>query len=231
MTPKTPGTDQDGATIRTDLDLRMAAVGLRGELLDGAEDGFTLTAKTDALIVQTESDVARGPDGGNLAAARATVTRLRLGLEGSQTIPLEGGATLTPSVEIGVRHDGGDAETGFGIDFGGGIAWSDPNSGLSAELRGHALVTHEADGFRERGVSASLAWDPKPSSARGPRLSLTQTVGGSASGGADALLAQGTLTGLTSQPGVESDGDGDLQHRRLEARFGHGFPAWGGRFA
>ena len=231
VTPKKPGIDEDGATIRTDLDLRMAAVGLRGDLLDGSEDGFTLTAKTDALIVRTASDAARGPDGGNLAAARATVTRLRLGLEGAQTIPLEGGATLTPSVEIGVRHDGGDAETGFGIDFGGGIAWSDPKSGLSAELRGHALVSHEADGFRERGVTGSLAWDPKPSSVRGPTLTLTQTVGNAASGGADALLARGALTGLAAQSDSGSDGDGDLLHRRLEARFGYGFPAWGDSFA
>ena len=231
VTPKKPGTDEDAATTRADLDLRMAAAGLRGSLLDGAEDGLTLTAKTDALIVQTASDAARGPDGGNLAAARASITRLRLGLEGSQSISLGDGATLTPSAEIGVRHDGGDAETGFGIDFGGGIAWSDPESGLSAELRGHALLTHEADGIRERGVSASLAWDPKPSSALGPTATLTQTVGDPASGSADALLAQGALTGLAAQPGSELDGEGDLQHRRLEARFGYGFPAWDGRFA
>ncbi len=231
VTPKKPGTDEDGATIRTDLDLRMAAAGLRGSLLDGTEDGLTLAAKTDALIVQTASDAGRGTDGGNLAAARATVTRLRLGLEGSQPIPLEGGASLTPSVEIGVRHDGGDAETGFGINLGGGFAWSDPESGLVAELRGHALLTHETEGFRERGVSASLTWDPKPSSALGPTATLTQTVGDPASGGADALLAQGALTGLAAQSGSELDGEGDLQHRRLEARFGYGFPAWGGRFA
>ena len=231
VTPKKPGTDEDAATTRADLDLRMAAAGLRGSLLDGAEDGLALVAKTDAMIVQTASDAARGPDGGNLAAARASITRLRLGLEGSQSISLGDGATLTPSAEIGVRHDGGDAETGFGVDFGGGIAWSDPESGLSAELRGHALLTHEADGFRERGVSASLAWDPKPSSALGPTATLTQTVGDPASGGADALLAQGALTGLAAQSGSKLNGDGDLQHRRLEARFGYGFPAWGGRFA
>ena len=230
VTPKNPGTDDDGAAIHTDLNLRMAAVGLRGVLVDD-DDGLTLNAKTDALIVQTASEAARGPDGGNLAAARATVTRLRLGLEGSQAIVLEGGATLTPSAEIGVRHDGGDAETGFGIDFGGGIAWSDPKRGLSAELRGRALLTHEANGFRERGVSASLDWDPAPSSALGPTATLIQTVGDPASGGADALLAQGALTGLTAQPGSGSDGDDDLQHRRLEARFGYGFPVWGGRFA
>ena len=229
VTPKKPGTDEDGATIRTDLDLRMAAAGLRRELVEGGRNGFALTGKTDALIVQTESGVASGSDGGNLAAARATVTRLRLGLEGARPILRADGGTLTPSFEIGMRHDGGDAETGFGIDMGGGIAWTVPKHGLQIELRGRGLLTHEAKGFRQRGFSGSLAWDPKPSSARGPALSLTRTVGGPASGGADALLARGTLTGLAAQPGA---GDyGDLRNSRLEARFGYGFPAWGGRFA
>ena len=229
VTPKKPGTDEDGATIRTDLDLRMAAAGLRRELVEGGRNGFALTGKTDALIVQTASGVASGSDGGNLAAARATVTRLRLGLEGARPFGLGAGGALTPSFEIGMRHDGGDAETGFGVDIGGGIAWTVPEHGLQVELRGRGLLTHEAKGLRERGVSGSLAWDPKPSSARGPALSLTRTVGGPASGGADALLARGTLTGLAAQPGA---GDyGDLRNRRLEARFGYGFPAWGGRFA
>ena len=181
-----------------------------------------------AVITMT-GRVASGSDGGNLAAARATVTRLRLGLEGARPFSLGAGGALTPSFEIGMRHDGGDAETGFGVDMGGGIAWTVPKYGLQIELRGRGLLTHEAKGFRQRGFSGSLAWDPKPSSARGPALSLTRTVGGAASGGADALLAHGTLTGLGAQPGV---GDhGDLRNRRLEARFGYGFPAWGGRFA
>ena len=231
VTPKKPGTDEDGATVRTDLHLRMAAAGLRGNLLDGGRDGLTLTGKTDALIVQTASDAARGPDGGGLAAARASVTRLRLGLEGSLPVSLSGGASLTPSVEIGVRHDGGDAETGFGIDFGGGIAWSDPKSGLSAELRGRGLLTHDARGFRERGFSGSLAWDPTPSSQSGPKLTLTQTVGASASGGADALLARGTLAGLGASSGPEASDTADLLSRRLDIKFGYGFAAGGGRFA
>ena len=231
VTPKKPGTDEDGATVRTDLHLRMAAAGLRGNLLDGGRDGLTLTGKTDALIVQTASDAARGPDGGGLAAARASVTRLRLGLEGSRPVSLSGGASLTPSVEIGVRHDGGDAETGFGIDFGGGIAWSDPKNGLSAELRGRGLLTHEARGFRERGFSGSLAWDPTPSSQSGPKLTLTQTVGASASGGADALLARGTLAGLGASSGPEASDTADLLSRRLDIKFGYGLAAEGGRFA
>ena len=210
--------------IRTDLDLWTAAAGLRGVLLDGGDDGPTLAAKTDAMIVQTSSDAVRGGIG-NLAAAEAEVTRLRFGLEGSQPFRLAEGATLAPSAEIGVRLDGGDAETGFGVDIGGGLAWSDTARGITAEFRGRGLLTHEADGLRERGLSGSLSWDPTPASDRGPRASLTQTLGGSASGGMDVLLSRETLAGFAA-----NDNEKDLQQRRLEARFGYGLAAFGDRF-
>ena len=230
VTPKRPGTDEDGAAIRTDLDLRMAAAGLRGVLLDPESgSGFQLTGKTDAMVVQTASGRGRSADGGNLAPARATVSRLRLGLEGSRPIGLGGGATLTPSLEIGVRHDDGDAETGFGLDLGGGLAVSDPGRGLQAELRGRGLLAHESKGFRDLGFSGSLAWEGKPSSDRGAKLTLTQTVGGSSSGGADSLLARGTLEGLTANDNDEGGSD-ELKSRRLELKLGYGLSAFGDRF-
>ena len=135
-----------------------------------------------------------------------------------------GGGVLTPSVEIGVRHDGGDAETGFGADIGAGLAWADPGSGLSADIRGRALLAHEADGFSERGFSASLGWDPEPSTALGPSLTLTQTVGAASSGGAEALLGRGTMEGLAANDG------GGLENRHLEAKLGYGFALFGGRY-
>ena len=230
VTPKKPGTDEDGAAIRTDLDLRMAAAGLRGVLLDPESgSGFQLTGKTDAMVVQTASGRGRSADGGNVAPARATVSRLRLGLEGSRTIRLGGGAALTPSLEIGVRHDGGDAETGFGLDLGGGLALSDPGRGLQAELRGRGLLAHESKGFRDLGFSGSLAWEGKSGSDRGAKLRLTQTVGGSSSGGADALLSRTTLEGLAANDNGEG-GDDELKSRRLELKFGYGLSAFGDRF-
>ena len=121
VTPKRPGTDEDGAAIRAGLELGMAAAGLRGVLLDPESgSGFRLTGKTDAMVVQTASGRGRSADGGNLAPARATVSRLRLGLEGSRPILFDGGFTLTPSLEIGVRHDGGDAETGSASTWAAG---------------------------------------------------------------------------------------------------------------
>ena len=209
--------------IRTDLDLWMAAAGLRGIAVDGGDDGLTLAVKTDAMTVHTASDAASGT-GGNLAAAKAEVTRLRLGLEASRPFLLGDGSTVTPRMEIGLRRDGGDAETGFGVEIGAGIAWADPKRGLGAELRGRGLLLHESKGFRERGFSGSFAWRPEASD-RGPRLSLTQTVGVPAQGGADALLDRRSIAGLAA-----NDNGPELRQRRLEARFGYGFAAFGDRF-
>ena len=229
VTPKAPGTGGDGPAIHADLDLRMAAVGLRGTILDGGADGLTLIGKIDAMAVQTASGRGRGTDGGNLEPARATVSRLRLGLEASRPILFDGGFTLTPSLEIGVRHDGGDAETGFGLDLGGGLALSDPKRGLQAELRGRGLLTHESKGFRDLGFSGSLAWEGNPGSNRGAKLRLTQTVGGSSSGGADALLSRTTLEGLAANDDG-AGGNDELKSRRLELKFGYGLSAFGDRF-
>ncbi|MCY4431797.1 MAG: hypothetical protein OXC11_15605, partial [Rhodospirillales bacterium] len=188
-------------------------------------DGFTLTGKTDALVVRTTSDAAHGPDSGGLAAARATLTRLRLGLEGSRAFRLGSGATLTPSLAIGLRHDDGDAETGFGLELDGGLAWSDTTTGLRAEVSGRGLLTHERAGFRQRSFAGSLSWDPAPDSDQGPRLMLSQTVGVSAAGGTDALLGQRTLERLAAS----DDGD-ELDRRRLELKLGYGVGALGNRF-
>ena len=225
VTPSKPGTDEAGAAVRADLDLWLAAGGLRGELLDpGSGSGLRLTGKTDATVVQTRSGRGRSAGGGHLAPARATVTRLRLGLEGSRPMRLGAGAALTPSVEVGLRRDGGDAERGFGVDVGAGLGWSDRRRSLEAELRGRGLLTHEDGSFGERGLSGSLSWDPRPGSELGPTFTLSRSVGGSVTGGMDALLGRETMAGLAA-----GDNGGELS-RRLEATVGYGVPVFGGRF-
>ena len=75
-----------------------------------------------------------------------------------------GRVSLTPRVEVGLRQDGGDAETGAGMDVGGGLVFTDAVTGLSLDVRVRTLVVHQADGFTERGMSLSFGWDPTPSS-------------------------------------------------------------------
>ena len=115
-------------SVETDMDLAMVAVGGRGLLVGG--EGYTLALKADGLLLRTTSDFRPG-----LAKATANVNRLRLGLEGAWTVWLKDDSVLMPILEVGLRHDGGDAETGFGADLGAGLMLEDPARGFSAELR------------------------------------------------------------------------------------------------
>ena len=229
VTP-TLDTGRDDAATTAELNLWLAAAGLRGTLLDGGSDGLTITGKTDAMVVGASSGETTG-----MTAAQARLTRLRLGVEAQRPFPLGhlesgseagSGAILTPSLELGLRHDGGDAETGFGLDLGGGIVLSHPERGLQAEVRGRGLLSHAAEGFRDRGFSGSLSWQQQPDSDLGAALSLTQTMGGSSSGGADALLSRTTLEGLADN----NDGKDRLNNQRLELQLSYGLPAFEDRF-
>ena len=215
-----------GATYRTGMDLAMGATGLRWALVEApAAGGLNLAVKTDSLVVRTRSDAIAGAHGKRIKEASAEVTRIRLGLEGSRPVHFEGDAMLTPSMEIGVRHDGGDAETGFGMDLGGGLAYADPASGLTAELWGRGLLIHAAPAFRERGISGSLGFDPTPDSDRGPAFTLRRTMGASATGGMDGLLRRDTLAGR-----LANDDGNELARRRFDVRLGYGLAAYGDRF-
>ena len=218
-------TPEGQSAMRADLDLMMGAAGLRGVALEaGPEGGVELAVKTDALAVRTASGRTRG-----LAAAEAGATRLRLGLEGSWRGLAAGAGALVPTVEIGVRHDGGDAETGFGLDLGGGLSWSDPDRGLSADFRMRGLLTHESGEFRDRGLAGGFSWAPgREDAGRGPSLTLVHTAGASASGGVDALLGRRHLGGLAADGGGP-DGD-EPGNRRLELRMGYGLAVLEDRF-
>ena len=63
-------TPEDGEPLKTDMDLMMAAAGLRGVVVEAPADGGPeLAVKTDALGVRTSSEATGGSAGGNLAAA------------------------------------------------------------------------------------------------------------------------------------------------------------------
>ena len=207
-----------GGSLSSDIAWTMAAAGVRNDLVSLSKEGsgLALALTSDALWARTSSEKTH-----ELAASESDVTRLRLGLEGSWRMATEGGGSLTPKLEIGARHDGGDAETGFGVELGGGLAWVDPALGLSLDLSGRTLVAHGSDDLEDRGFAASLAFDPDPATARGPSLTLTQDWGGAAQGGLDALFA--------SDPLADRTGGGEAT-ARAAAEAAWGFPAFSGRF-
>ena len=200
--------------------MAMAAAGTRGELVAGGAGGVALAFKADALWVGTSIDGVDGPVG-RLKATAAAVTRVRTGLEGSRAYTLADRLSLTPSVEVGLRHDGGDAETGAGLDVGGGLVMVDAATGLAVDLRVRTLVLHQAEGFRERGLALSLRYNPTPSTPLGFVARVAPSWGGQATSGAEALWGQETMAGMA--PGGGASGT------RLDGEVGYGL-AVGRRF-
>ena len=214
--------DAAAQRYRTDLSMTLAAAGVRGDLLTPTEaGGFALALKADAFWVRTESDALSTPGVGNLAAARADATRLRAVLDGSRTFALAGGATLAPSLELGVRHDGGDAETGTGLELGAGLGFADPARGLDMALRVHGIAAHAGDGYSEWGVSGSLRLAPG-AAGRGLSMSLTPSYGADP-GGSERLWT------LPDASALAANGDAPASSR-LDTELGYGLPVFGGGF-
>ena len=208
-------TPEGGPALESGLSMKMAAAGTRGELVTGGAGGFELAFKADALWVGTSIDGVDGP-AGRLKATAAAVTRFRTGLEGSRAYTLAGRLSLKPSVEVGLRHDGGDAETGAGMDVGAGLVVSDSSTGLSVDVRVRTLLVHQDEGFRERGVAFSLSYNPTPSSPLGFAAKVAPSWGGQARSGAEALWGRETMAGM-AQGGLAPG-------NALEAEFGYGLP-------
>ena len=213
-------TPDSGSALESGLSMAMAAAGTRGELIAGGAGGFALAFKADALWVGTAIDGVDGP-AGRLKATDAAVTRFRTGLEGSRAYTLAGRLSLRPSVEVGLRHDGGDAETGAGMDVGAGLIVSDSSTGLAVDVRVRTLLAHQAEGFRERGMALSLSYNPTPSTPLGFTAKVAPSWGGQAQSGAEALWGRETMAGM-GQGGLASG-------NRLDAEVGYGLPV-GSRF-
>ncbi len=203
----TPG---GAESMDADLDMGVAAGGARGVLLPArAPGGFELALRADVLVTDTRSDAAAG-----LAETEAGTSRVRLALEGSRSYKM-GDAVLTPSVEIGFRNDSGDAETGGGVEAGGGLRWT--SGALTAEVRARGLIAHGAGGYEEWGVSASVGYAPG-SDGRGLTLRAGSSWG-AAAGGAERLWSRagGSFAGGAFDPVAGFD-----------AEAGWGLDAWGG---
>ena len=166
----------------TGLDVRLGALGVRGALL--APGGFDLAVKSDLLWVRTASDVVSG----GLVSASADVNRLRLILEGGRRWTLASGAVLAPTVQIGLRHDGGDAETGTGVEVGAGLRYNAGMLSIDAQVR--TLLAHEAGKLRRVGRQRL---DPAVAKRFGP---------GSVAGGAAVVGGAGQRRGaVVVEPG------------------------------
>ena len=203
---------EGSATRKTDLSQWSVALGGRRVLLEEAgriAGGITRIAlKGEGALAQLDTDAQE-----ELTELTVKTTRLRLLLEGSHERALEGDATLTPALEAGLRHDGGDLGRGLGLEAGASLTWRDSQAGWLAQLHARSLVAHEKD-RDEWGISALVRVEPA-ADGRGLSLSFGPEYGHTDSGMEswfDYRLSPATVNSATR----------DDMGSRLEAELGYG---------
>ena len=177
-------------------------------------NGHLLTYGGPSVRLKGELAIARMDVAAELGAAFDAVAvdmqRFRLASEVSDEYVFSSGQSLSPWGELGVRFDGGDGETGAGLEVLGGLRYRNSTAGLTAEVQARRLARHEG-AIEEWGFGGWLLFDPGVSD-RGPSVGLAPAWGRTLSG-VQHLWERGS-----PDPTLH-----DMPGTRLDAHFRYGF--------
>ena len=163
----------------SDLTQRMVAAGVSRSLASSEQliGGGTTSLRVKGETAFTQADIEGA---GTLRSTTLDASRHRLMFEAMHVRRLASEATLTPSVEIGLRYDGGDGETGAGVEVGAGLGYS--VGGLAVKVNARTLLEHGgADEYDEWGLSGLVMYQPR-SDGQGLSMTLGSTWGVAHSG-------------------------------------------------
>ena len=208
--------------------LHSAAVGGSVRVLSGEGPGvfgpMTVDLKGEAWTARLEVE----DNGERIAGLKVRTHRLRVAAEGARAFALGGGASFTPSVELGMRLDRDDGETGAGVELGGGVDYAHPASGLSADVAGRVLLAHEG-ATEEWSVGGAVRLEP--ASGRGLSLRLAPSYGDTGSG-LSRLWEHGVAGSGAGATGTAATGtgtpNGESPAARLDTEMGYGLAAFAG---
>lgn len=117
------------AESETDTDHLQAALGFRYNLT--GTQSFRLRIKGDVTL--SKVDVEASPE---FESREVDTERVRIAIEADNTYDVRGGHILKPRGSAGLRYDGGDGETGVGIELAGALVYRDPDSKIYLEAKG-----------------------------------------------------------------------------------------------
>ena len=153
----------------SDLGMTMAALGGQTELASLGAVSLGLRADAFAGSLGTEAMEELGEVTADVTQSRVALT---LGTGFGSAVRFE------PKLDIGARMDGGDAETGAGMEVGGSIGLLGANGSVRLDGSGRMLVAHQVEGFEDWGASVSLAIGSPQGGSEGFRLKLEPEWGG-----------------------------------------------------
>ena len=238
--------DTEEKVSSTDTTQQSLSGGFSRWLLNSTEllSGGATTVNLKGDVSMTSVDVEENAD---FDAQKVSSTRLRVLVSGEQQRRLANGGGLMPSLEAGVRYDGGDGVTGAGVELGGGLRYANPGGNLTITGNVRTLLAHGYDesgvGFllqlsppADRGLSLSLhpVWGRTQSSAdklwNDGASEITDESGSDTSlqSSLDTEVGYGVAVSILGAPGVLTPytgmtvADGDTSHLRLGSRFAGG---------
>ena len=182
-----------------DVTTRTLGGGLQGHLWHSA--ALHLRIKAEALLTGLETETAS-----------TNAHRLRLALEAGHTRPIGQTATLAPTLQLGLRHDGGHGQGGTGFELGGTLHYT--GGPLTLRGQGRALIGRR--GYKEWGIQGLAEWRAR-TDGRGLTFSLAPGLGHAQSG-----IEQLWTRGLRQQ---QSTGARTNTRARLDMRLDYGWDA------
>ena len=198
----------------SDITMQMAGLGVRGELIRSETPAdLELAVRADGFVARMNSAEVEGR-----RELSTDASRVRLMLEALKGFGL-GAGTLQPQLRVGMRQDGGEVDSGFGMEVGGGMTYLQHNGALTIRVHGRRLVMHQESEYDEWGLGGSISVNPG-GSGQGLSIGVRPSWGSTASD-VTRLWAQGAA-GLTA-------GGHDYGSRRLDAEIGYGVRAWDDR--
>ncbi len=198
------GNVEDG-TGSSDLGMRLGMAGLRTRLADSGSIGMDVVGDAGLLRLSTS-----GSGSAALGDLAASVQRIRIGLEGSLSASMGGGTTATPYAQVAGRYDGGDGQTGQGVEVSGGLRLAGTRVGVDA--RGRFLAVHSHERYRENGFSL-VAYLKPDADGRGLSMSVAPRTGADA-GDSGLMWRDRPLAGSALR------GRGDARSFRAEVGYG-----------
>ncbi len=201
-----------GTTTRDVSDLRSQLAMVGGEQVLRQVGRFDLALRGDVALASLETDQGLGAADG----LATDVHRFRLGLEGSFSTDTGQGGMLEPFGQVNVRTDGGDGETGSGLELAGGIRMT--TAAFTLEAQGRTLALHGADDYRESGFSLLATLNP---SAQATGVSVTMAPRWGADAVGTGILWEDTLRVGQSYGVLTGMANGGAQ-ASLETQVGYG---------
>ena len=198
------------SSLSTDATLASSALGVNSRLL--ARGPTTLTAKGELALARLGvSDVEA------FGNATANLRRIRLAVEGDHERVVPDVGVLAPWAELGLRHDGGDGESGTSLEVGGGLHYRNIEQAWNSEIYGRWVGAQGDTRPDEIGFGARLHYDPA-APGFGPWAGLT--------------LNQGEIESSVHQLWEDRPTNPeprDLSASRLDTKIAYGFAALSGR--